>query len=65
MIEIYYKNNEVKTYNSSNEIDYQPNNIFSIRIIGFNNTDLEIIPNKFDIDITSFSKREDIEISSH
>ena len=65
MIEIYYKNNEVKNYKSINEIEYQPNNIFSIRFIGFINSDLEIIAKKFDLDLTSFSKREDIEISSH
>ncbi len=65
MIEIYYKNNEVKNYKSLNEIEYQPNTIFSIRFIGFINSDLEIIAKKFDLDLTSFSKKEDIEISSH
>lgn len=65
MIEIYYKNNEVKKYKSIDEIEYQPNHIFSIRFIGFINSDLELIAQKFDLDLTSFSKKEDIEISSH
>jgi magnesium transporter len=65
MIEIYYKNNEISKYNSIHEIDYLPNTIFSIRFIDFNNSDLEAISEKFSLDLTSFSKREDIEISSH
>ncbi len=65
MIEIYFKNNEIKKYKSIDEIEYLPNNIFSIRFIDFINSDLEIISEKFDLDLTSFSKREDIEISSH
>jgi magnesium transporter len=65
MIEIYYKNNDIKTFKSIAEIEYEPGNIFSIRFIGFNNSDLEIIAGKFDLDLTSFSKQKDIEISSH
>lgn len=65
MIEIYYKNNDIKKYKSLNEIEYLPETIFSIRFIDFNNSDLEEIAKKFDLDLTSFSRREDIEISSH
>ncbi|MDM8160189.1 CorA family divalent cation transporter [Labilibaculum sp. K2S] len=65
MIEIYYKNNEIQKYKSIGEIDYLPDNIFSIRFIDFMNSDLELISEKFDLDLTSFSKKEDIEISSH
>ncbi|MUP39043.1 CorA family divalent cation transporter [Labilibaculum euxinus] len=65
MIEIYYKNNEIQKYKSIDEIDYLPDNIFSIRFIDFRNSDLELISEKFDLDLTSFSKKEDIEISSH
>ena len=65
MIEIYYKNNDVKTFKSITEIEYEPDHIFSIRFIGFNNSDLGIIAKKFDLDLTSFSKQKDIEISSH
>ncbi|WP_372641578.1 CorA family divalent cation transporter [Ancylomarina sp.] len=65
MIEIYYKNNEIRKYKSIDEVEYLPDNIFSIRFIGFFNSDLEIISEKFDLDLTSFSKKEDIEISSH
>lgn len=65
MIEIYSKNNEVKFYESINDIEYQPNNIFSVRFVGFLASDLKLISKKFDLDLTSFSKREDIEISSH
>ncbi len=65
MIEIYYKNNDIKRFGSINEIEYLPNTIFSIRFIGFINSDLEAISEKFGLDLTSFSKGEDIEISSH
>jgi len=65
MIEIYYKNNELRKYESIDEIEYLPNKIFSIRFIGFINSDLEAISQKFGLDLTSFSKRDDIEISSH
>lgn len=65
MIEIYYKNNKIKKYKSINEIEYLPDKIFSIRFIGLNNSDIEAISEKFDLDLTSFSKREDLEISSH
>jgi magnesium transporter len=65
MIEIYYKNNEIRKYKSIDEIEYLPGNIFSIRFIDFLNSDLELISEKFDLDLTSFSKKEDIEISSH
>ena len=65
MIEVYYKNRNIKKYESINEIEYLPNEIFSIRFIDFINSDLEAISQKFGLDLTSFSKREDIEISSH
>lgn len=65
MIEIYYKNNEIRKYKSIDEIEYLPSNIFSIRFIDFLNSDLELISEKFDLDLTSFSRKEDIEISSH
>lgn len=65
MIEIYYKNNDIRKYKSIDEIEYLPSNIFSIRFIDFMNSDLEIISEKFDLDLTSFGKKEDIEISSH
>jgi magnesium transporter len=65
MIEIYYKNNDVRKYKSIDELDYSPDTIFSVRFIDFLNSDLELISEKFDLDLTSFSKKEDIEISSH
>lgn len=65
MIEIFFKSNDVKYYESIDEIDYIPNKIFSIRFIDFHNSDLNIISEKFELDISSFSRKEDIEISSH
>ena len=65
MIEIYYKNNDIKKYKSIDEIEYLPDEIFSIRFIGFISSDLEAISVKFGLDLTSFSRREDLEISSH
>jgi magnesium transporter len=57
MIEIYYKNNNVKKYKSVDEIDYLSDSIFSVRFIGFNNSDLESISQKFKLDLSSFSKK--------
>ncbi len=65
MIEILYNNNDIKKYKSIDEIEYLPDKIFSIRFIGFISSDLEAISVKFGLDLTSFSKREDLEISSH
>ena len=65
MIEIYFKNNNIKKYKSIDEIEYLPDTIFSVRFIGFINSDLESISEKFGLDVSSFSKGEDIEISSH
>jgi len=65
MIEIYYKNNNIKKYKSIDEIEYLPDKIFSIRFIGLINSDLDAISEKFGLDLISFSKREDLEISSH
>jgi len=65
MIEIYYKNNNIEKYKSVDEIEYLPDKIFSVRFIGFINSDLEAISQKFGLDLSSFSKGEDIEISSH
>ena len=65
MIEIYYKNNDMIKYKSIDEIEYLPDKIFSIRFIGLINSDLEAISEKFGLDLISFSKREDLEISSH
>lgn len=65
MIEVFYTNNEIKNYNSIAEITYDINQIFSIRFIDFESADIEKIATKFDLDLTSFSKIKDIEISSH
>ncbi|MBN1649944.1 MAG: hypothetical protein JW857_01375 [Bacteroidales bacterium] len=65
MIEIYYKNKQIKKHQSIDEIEYFPNKIFSIRFIGYASSDLEAISEKFGLDLTSFSKKEDLEISSH
>jgi magnesium transporter len=65
MIEVFYATNEIKNYNSIEEITYDPDKIFSIRFIDFDSADIDKIATKFDLDLTSFSKTEDIEISSH
>jgi len=65
MIEIYYKNNDIEKYKSIDEFEYFPDKIFSIRFIGFINSDIEAISKKFGLDLTSFSRSEDLEISSH
>lgn len=65
MIKIHYKNSTIKKYKSIDEIEYVPNNIFSIRFIDFIHSDLKLITEKFDLELSSFNKQEDIEISSH
>ncbi|SNR70570.1 CorA family divalent cation transporter [Lutibacter flavus] len=65
MIEIYFKNNIIKKYKSIDEIEYLPKKIFSIRFIDFTDSNLELISIKFNLDLTSFAKKKDLEISSH
>lgn len=65
MIEVFYTNNEIKNYPSIEDITYDYDQIFSIRFIDFESTDIDKIAAKFDLDLTSFSKIKDIEISSH
>ena len=65
MIELYLKTNEVKKLNSISEINYKAKDIFNIRIIDSSEKVLKEISNKFDIDISIFNQKEDIEISSH
>lgn len=65
MIELYLKTNEVKKLTLISEINYEVKDIFNIRIIDFTENILEEISDKFDIDISIFNQKEDIEISSH
>jgi len=65
MIEIYFKTNEVKKLNLISEINYEAKDIFNIRIIDFTEKILKEISDKFDVDISIFNQKEDIEISSH
>jgi len=65
MIELYLKTNEVKKIDLISRIDYDTKNIFNIRIIDPTEEILKEISYKFDIDLSIFNKKEDIEISSH
>ena len=65
MIELYLKTNEIKRLDTIREIDYHANDIFNIRVIDYTEKILQEISSKFDIDISIFNQREDIEISSH
>jgi magnesium transporter len=65
MIEIYYKNNKIKKFASLDALEYLPEELFSIRFIAYEISDLGAISKKFGLDMASFSKREDLEISSH
>ena len=64
MIELYLKTNEVKKLNLISEINYKAKDIFNIRIIDFTEKVLSEISEKFNIDISIFNQKEDIEISS-
>jgi len=65
MIELYLKTNEVRKLNLISEIKYEAKDIFNIRIIDATEKVLKEISDKFDIDISIFNQKEDIEISSH
>ena len=65
MIEIYLKTNEVKKPTLISEINFKAKDIFNIRIIDPTEKELKEISDKFDIDLSIFNQKEDIEISSH
>jgi magnesium transporter len=65
MIELYLKTNEIKKLNLISEINYKAEDIFNIRIIDSTEKVLHEISTKFNIDISIFNQKEDIEISSH
>lgn len=65
MIELYLKTNEVKKFDLVSEIDIEAVDLFNIRIIDFTDSMLTEVSEKFGIDISIFTQREDIEISSH
>ena len=65
MIELYLKTNEVKKFDLVSEIDIEAVDLFNIRIIDFTDSMLNEVSEKFGIDISIFTQREDIEISSH
>ena len=65
MIELYLKTNKVEKLNLISEIKYNAKDIFNIRIIDSTENVLKEISDKFDIDISIFNQKEDIEISSH
>ncbi|WP_298365543.1 CorA family divalent cation transporter [uncultured Lutibacter sp.] len=65
MIELYLKTNVIKKINSISEIKYESKDLFNIRIIDYTSTVLKEISYKFEIDISIFNQKEDIEISSH
>ena len=65
MIELYLKTNQVKKLNLIGEINYEAKDIFNIRVIDATEKVLKEISDRFDIDISIFNQKEDIEISSH
>ena len=65
MIELYLKTNEIKKISLVREIEYESKDLFNIRIIDFTKKVLKEISDKFDIDLSIFNQKKDIEISSH
>ena len=65
MIELYLKTNEVKKLNLVSDITYKARDIFNIRIIDASEKVLSEISERFNIDMSIFNQKEDIEISSH
>jgi magnesium transporter len=65
MIEVYYKNNKIKNFTSLTAVSGNDEDIFGIRLIDYSSNELKQFADKFDLDLSIFSKKEDIEISSH
>lgn len=65
MIELYFKNNQVKKVHSVEDIKSDLNDLFNVRIIDFSKKDLSALSQKFGLNLTIFNQKEDIEISSH
>lgn len=65
MIELYFKDNQVKKVQSVDEITYQLTDLFNVRIIDFSQNELNALAQKFGLNLTIFNQKEDIEISSH
>jgi magnesium transporter len=65
MIELYLKTNEVKKLDLISEIETDATDLFNIRIIDFTDSELLEVSEKFEIDMSIFNQRKDIEISSH
>lgn len=65
MIELYFKNNQVKKVDSVAEITYELVDLFNVRIIDFSPKDLSDLSEKFGLNLRIFNQKEDIEISSH
>ena len=65
MIELYLKTNKIEKVSLISEIKYNSKDLFNIRIIDFTENVLKEISDKFEIDVSIFNQKEDIEISSH
>lgn len=65
MIELYFKNNQVKKVDTVEDIESDLTDLFNVRIIDFSKKELSALSKKFGLDLTIFNQKEDIEISSH
>ena len=65
MIELYFKNNQVRKVHTVAEITYELVDLFNVRIIDFSQQDLTDLSKKFGLNLRIFNQKEDIEISSH
>jgi len=65
MIEIYTKGNKIRQITFSDGVDNNINGVLNVRITNYTQTELEQIAKHFNLQLTSFYNRDDIEISSH
>lgn len=63
MIEVYQKNQPIKKYETPS--DLPESDVYGMRMIGYSNDLLVEISNKYQLEVSIFHKKEDIEISSH
>lgn len=64
-MDVILNSNEVVNSVRLDALTYDISEIKSVRVVDYNDQDLKFISQMYDLDLTIFSKKEDIEISSH
>lgn len=65
MIEVSYKNNDVRKFDNIDKIQLDWGQFLSLQFLDFAPNELLGVSKKFSLDLTAFNQNDDIEISSH